>query len=63
VDAFEQYVRGGVARMGLDLDPMELEIMRYVDGLYGPELMELAVADLKGVWPELDLDLTQAPRS
>ena len=63
MDAFEQYVRGGLERAGLPLEPGELDIMRVVDAIYGPDVAELAEADLKGVWPELDLDLTRAPRS
>ena len=63
MDALEQFVRGGLARAGLPLEDFELDIMRFADNVYGVELRELAEADLKGVWPELELDLSQAPRS
>ena len=63
MDAFEQFVRGGLARLELPLDDVELEIMRFADGLYGAELAELLKADLAGVWPELRLDLSKAPES
>jgi len=29
MDAFEQFVRGGLAQSGLDVDDTELAIMRY----------------------------------
>jgi hypothetical protein len=63
VDAFEQYVRGGLERMGLEVEEMDLEIMRYVDQLYGPELQALMEADLAGMWAENDLDPSRAPSS
>lgn len=63
MDAFEQYVRGGMARAGLPLDDVELDVMRFVDELYGPELADLAQADLRGVWPEIPLDPGRAPTS
>jgi hypothetical protein len=63
VDAFEQFVRGGLAQAGVELEDMELEIMRFADALYGPELRALMDADLSGVWAEKDLDPSRAPRS
>ena len=63
MDAFEMYIRGGLERAGLPLEDFELDIMRFADTVYGVELQELAEADLKGIWPELDLDLSRAPRS
>ena len=41
MDAFEQFVRGGMARAGLDVDETELAIMRYIDELFGPDLHAL----------------------
>ena len=61
MDAFELYARGGLERAGLPLEDVELDIMRYVDGLYGPELAALAEADLQGVWTEIPLDPGRAP--
>lgn len=61
VDAFEQYVRGGLERAGVPVDPVELDIMRFIDNLYGPELSALAEADLRGIWTEIPLDPGRAP--
>ena len=63
MDAFEQYVRGGLERAGIPLEQVELDIMRFVDSLYGPELRALAEADLKGIWTEIPLDPGRAPSS
>ena len=57
------YVRGGLERAGLPLEDVELEIMRFIDGLYGPELAALGEADLKGIWTEIPLDPGKAPAS
>lgn len=63
MDALEQFVRGGMERAGFPLEDFELEVIRYIDGLYGPELQELMAADQHGIWPEHDLDPSRAPTS
>ena len=63
MDAFEQFVRGGLAQIGLEADDTDLQIMRYMDQIFGPELRGLLAADLRGVWPENDLDPSRAPTS
>jgi hypothetical protein len=63
VDAFEQFVRGGMERAGLPLEDWEIDIMRFIDGAYGPELELLMAADMQGLWPEHDLDPSRAPSS
>lgn len=63
MDAFEQFVRGGMERAGLPLEDFEIDIMRFVDDVYGPELKTLLEADQRGIWPEHDLDPSRAPSS
>jgi hypothetical protein len=63
VDAFEQFVRGGLARAGVEVDDTDLAIMRYIDTVFGPELNALLAADMHGLWPEADLDPSRAPRA
>ena len=63
MDAFEQFVRGGLGQAGIPVDETDLQIMRYVDELFGPELRALLEAEMQGVWPEPDLDPSRAPRS
>ena len=61
MDAFEQFVRGGLAQAGLDVTDTDVAIMRYVDQLFGPELGALLAIDMQGMWPEPDLDPGRAP--
>jgi len=63
VDAFEQWVHGGLAQIGLDADEADVQIMRYVNDLFGPELQALMAADLHNVMPEHGQDLSRAPQS
>jgi len=63
VDAFEQFVRGGLERIGLEADETDLSIMRYIDEIFGPELRALLSADVSGWAPENDFDPSRAPRS
>ena len=63
MDAFEQFARGGLQWQGLDADDTDLEIMRYIDQVFGPELRALMAADMTGIWAETDLDPSRAPTS
>lgn len=63
MDAFEQFARGGLAWQGITVDDTDLQIMRYVDALFGQELRALMEADLAAAWPETDFDPSRAPRS
>jgi hypothetical protein len=61
MDAFEQFARGGLQGMGLDADEVDLQIMRYIDDVFGPELRALLAQDFNGIWPETDMDPSRAP--
>jgi hypothetical protein len=61
VDAFEQFARSGMEWMGLEADDVDVQIMRYIDEVFGPELRALMAEDMNGVWPETDLDPSRAP--
>jgi hypothetical protein len=63
VDAFEQFARSGLEWQGQSVDDTDIEIMRYIDQIFGPELRALLAADLRGVWGESDLDPSRAPTS
>ncbi len=62
VDAFETYIRSGLELIGVSVTDPEIEIMRYVDGIYGEALRALEAADLSAVFAEPDLDPSRAPR-
>jgi hypothetical protein len=63
VDAFEQWVRGGLAQAGLEVTDLDVEIARFIQQIYGPELQALVEQDMQGMWPEADLDPSRAPSS
>jgi hypothetical protein len=63
VDAFEQFARGGLAWLGMEADETDVQIMRYIDQVFGPELRALLEADMSAWWPENDLDPSRAPSS
>jgi len=61
VDAFEQFVRGGLGWLGMQADDTDLAIMRYIDEVFGPELRALMQADMVDWWPENQFDPSRAP--
>lgn len=61
MDAFEQYVRAGLERLGVGVDDTDIAIMRVIEAVYGPERDALLAADLAGFAPEHDLDPGRAP--
>ena len=63
MDTFEQFARAGLEWQGQSVDDTDIEIMRYIDQLFGPELRALMAADLRGIWAESDLDPSRAPTS
>lgn len=63
MDAFEQFARGGLEWQGLAMDDTDLEIMRYIDAVFGPELRALMAEDMHGIWAETDFDPSRAPSS
>jgi hypothetical protein len=63
MDAFEQFARGGLAWQGLSVDDTDVEIMRFIDQVFGGELRELMAMDMNGLWAETDFDPSRAPSS
>ena len=63
MDAFEQFVRGGLEWQGLSVDDTDVEIIRYIDAVFGPELRALMAVDMNGIWAESDPDPSRAPTS
>jgi hypothetical protein len=63
MDAFEQFARAGLEWQGLSADDTDIEIMRYIDQVFGPELRALMAVDMNGMWAEHDLDPSRAPTS
>jgi hypothetical protein len=63
MDAFEQFARGGLEWQGLPVEAEEIEIMRFIDQIFGPELRALMAVDMNGLWAESDFDPSRAPTS
>lgn len=63
MDAFEQFARGGLEWQGIPCDDTDIEIMGFIDAIFGPELRALLEVDMNGVWAESDLDPRRAPTS
>ena len=63
MDAFEQFARGGLEWQGLAADDTDIEIMRFIDQVFGPELRALMSVDMHGLWAETDFDPSRAPTS
>jgi hypothetical protein len=63
VDAFERFVRAGLEREGIEVDDVDIAVMRAADAVYGPGMRALAEADLREALPEIDLDPSRAPKT
>ncbi|HEY8865672.1 MAG TPA: hypothetical protein VIM22_01975 [Solirubrobacteraceae bacterium] len=62
-DAFEGWVRGGLARAGVEATDEDVEMLRLVDVVYEPALVALDQVDLGAVEAEPDLDPSRPPRA
>jgi hypothetical protein len=61
MDALEAFLRGGLEREGVPLSDEDLQLIRMVDGVYGPALRALMTADLAGEDAETGLDPARPP--
>jgi aspartyl-tRNA(Asn)/glutamyl-tRNA(Gln) amidotransferase subunit A len=60
-DDFDAIVRAQLARFGIEVDAVDLQVIRAVEAVYGPLRDALLAADLSEVEPENDLDPSRAP--
>jgi hypothetical protein len=60
-DQFEAFVRAGLAQYGMEVDEVELHVMRAAEEAYGPLRDALMAVDLSDVAPEVGLDPSRAP--
>ena len=61
MDSFEQFARAGLELAGLEVDDVDLAVMRAADATYGPALRALDAADLSGVRTEPDMNPGRPP--
>jgi hypothetical protein len=59
---FDPFVPAGLASLGIEADEDELAVMRAAHELYWPALAGLFAADLSGVDPEPNADMSRPPR-
>jgi hypothetical protein len=60
-DQFDEFVRTTLARFGVEVDELDLEVMRAAERVYGPPRTALLSADLSEVEPENRLDPSRPP--
>jgi hypothetical protein len=58
---FDSYVPAGLASLGIEVDEVDLAVMRAAHEAYWPAITGLMEVDLSGVKPELRVDLSRAP--
>jgi hypothetical protein len=61
MDSFEQFARAGIELAGLEMDDVDLAVMRAADSAYGAALQALDAADLSHIKTEPDMDPARAP--
>jgi hypothetical protein len=59
--AAQRYIEGGLATFGIEADETERAVMAGVWSVYQPAMELLRDADLGGVEPEKDADVSRAP--
>ena len=60
-EGFEAYARAALARMGVDVDDVDIAVMNVAESVYGPGRDALMAADLSGIPREHDLDPSRPP--
>jgi hypothetical protein len=60
-DAFARFARAGLERLGIEPTEEELAVIHVADSVYGPHIGALIEADLSGVEPESEMDLSRPP--
>jgi len=62
VDPFEAFARAGIELAGMQVDEIDLAVMRAANDSYGPALAALDAADLREIRTEPDMDPSRPPR-
>ena len=60
-DAFETWVRASLEHYGIEVDDVDLAVIRVADQFYGPQRDALMAADLSQIPPEQGLDPSRSP--
>jgi hypothetical protein len=60
--AAQRFVRAGLELLDLDADDAEIAVIEAADGLYRPVITSLLEAELDGVHPEPEADMSRPPK-
>jgi hypothetical protein len=60
-EGFDTFARAALARMGVEVDDVDLAVMRVAEAVYGPDRDALMAADLSGIAREHDFDPSRPP--
>jgi hypothetical protein len=60
--SFEDYVPGGLAALGIELDEVDLAVLSVAHGVWWPQVQQLLETDFSEVRVEPRLDLSQSPQ-
>ena len=60
-EGLEEFVRGGLARLGIEPDGVDLAVIAAADRIWGSQVDALMAAELDEVEPEPTPDLSSAP--
>jgi hypothetical protein len=60
-EAFEPFARSALARICIEVDEVDLAVMKAAESVYGPDREALMSADLSGIPREHDLDPSRPP--
>jgi 3-oxoacyl-[acyl-carrier-protein] synthase III len=58
---FDSFVPAGLASLGIEVDDVDLAVMRATHDLYWPAIAGLLQLDLSAVEPEIAADMSRAP--
>ncbi len=60
---FEQFIRGGLGTFGIEPDDVDMAVIGAADAIWGPPMRALLAADLDGIAPEHNPDLSIPPQA
>jgi hypothetical protein len=61
--SFDDFVPSGLASLGIELDEVDLAVLRVAHGVWWPAIQELLSTDLSAVRPEPRPDLSRSPEA
>ena len=60
-EGFDTFARAAFAQMGVEVDDVDIAVMKVAEAVYGPDRDALMAADLSGIPREHDCDPSRPP--